>query len=58
MPARLFLYCPAKSQSQPKLRAFIDFRTAGVQTFAYEPMKSDLVRSRFDQMARFYEGVE
>ncbi len=33
----------------------IVIRDAGKETFAYEPMKSDIVRNRFDQMDRFYE---
>lgn len=33
----------------------IVIRDAGKETFAYEPMKSDLVRKRFDQIIRFYE---
>jgi hypothetical protein len=40
----------------------IVIRAAGVQTFAYEPMKSELVRSRFDPdgqtLRGCYEGVE
>ena len=32
----------------------IVIRDAGKETFAYEPMKSEIVRSRFDQMDRFY----
>jgi hypothetical protein len=36
----------------------IVIRKAGVQTFAYEPMKSELVRSRLAEMARFYAGAE
>lgn len=31
-------------------------RDAGREVFAYEPMRSPLVRSRIDQMARFYEA--
>jgi hypothetical protein len=33
----------------------IVIRKEGHDTFVYEPMKSDLVRSRLDQMKRFYE---
>jgi hypothetical protein len=32
----------------------IVIRHAGQEVFAYEPMKSDIVRNRFDQMSRFY----
>ncbi len=35
----------------------IVIRRAGRETFAYEPMKSPIVRSRFDQMDRFYEDA-
>lgn len=34
----------------------IVIRDAGKETFAYEPMKAHIVRNRFDQMGRFYEG--
>jgi hypothetical protein len=33
----------------------IVIRDAGREAFAYEPMKSQIVRSRFDQMDRFYK---
>ena len=33
----------------------IVIRDAGRETFAYEPMKSPIVRSRLDKMQRFYE---
>jgi hypothetical protein len=33
----------------------IVIRKEGQEAFAYEPMKSDLVRGRVDQMSRFYE---
>jgi hypothetical protein len=33
----------------------IVIRNAGQEVFAYEPMKSDIVRNRFDQITRFYE---
>jgi hypothetical protein len=33
----------------------IVIRKEGKEAFAYEPMKSDIVRGRFDQMKRFYE---
>ena len=32
----------------------IVIRQAGKEVFSYEPMKSPLVRKRFDQMDRFY----
>ena len=32
----------------------IVIRDAGKETFAYEPMKSPIVRNRFDQMDTFY----
>jgi hypothetical protein len=35
----------------------IVIRDAGTEVFAYEPMTSPLVRARFDQLARFYDGV-
>lgn len=36
----------------------IVIRDAGKETFAYEPMKSQIVRTRFDQMDKFYtDGV-
>lgn len=38
-----------------KLPYRIVIRNAGQEVFAYEPMKSDIVRNRFDQMNRFYE---
>jgi hypothetical protein len=34
----------------------IVIRKEGNDVFAYEPMKSDLVRGRLGQMKRFYEG--
>jgi hypothetical protein len=34
----------------------IVIRKEGKEAFAYEPMKSDVVRGRVDQMKRFYEG--
>lgn len=37
-----------------KLPYRIVIRHAGQEVFAYEPMKSDIVRNRFDQMNRFY----
>ena len=36
----------------------IEIRKEGKVIFVYEPMKSRLVRSRFDQMKRFYEGEQ
>lgn len=33
----------------------IVIRNTGKETFSYEPMKSDFVRHRFDQMNRFYD---
>jgi hypothetical protein len=34
----------------------IVIRNAGQEVFVYEPTKSPIVRNRFDQMDRFYEG--
>jgi hypothetical protein len=40
-----------------KLPYRIVIRNADKETAVYEPMKSDIVRRRFDQMERFYEGI-
>ena len=36
----------------------IEIRKKGQVIFVYEPMRSGLVRSRFDQMKRFYESEQ